>query len=402
MKKIALLAMGFGDSTLPLAKALCSKGYNVDCFFISTNKKRCKIQSGYDQHGKMYPGIHLLTPNNTDGIDFVTDFPNMNIYSVQILPLGSRYSGILSSLLFFIPRQICKAFFIYLRLKKYDFIDCICQEDFYSFLKEYVHTPFVVSTHEVLCNHQNSKSSVVPVISHIKKENGFLRVFSNKSYADVINTISFSKENLFCVPFGLFNTYPSFKEIPIPELGAQDNYILFIGFLAEYKGLANLYKAILPLIRDVKLVIAGSGYDKSIELFHNLDNTIVINRWISNSEFVNLVRKCRFIVCPYISASQSALPQTAFVFGKPVIASKVGSFPDVIVDNSTGFLYEPNNIEALSKYIEHLWFNDKKYDEMVNHIKKNSHLKPELNWSSISEQYIQMVNKIIERYNEVG
>ena len=41
--------------------------------------------------------------------------------------------------------------------------------------------------------------------------------------------------------------------------------------------------------------------------------------------------------------------------GKPVVASRVGSLPSMVVDGETGFLCESGDIDAFCRFITKLW-----------------------------------------------
>jgi len=57
------------------------------------------------------------------------------------------------------------------------------------------------------------------------------------------------------------------------------------------------------------------------------------------------------VVFPYKNATQSASIQTAYSFGRPVVATRVGGLPDVVVDGESGFLVDPGAPEQLSEAI---------------------------------------------------
>ena len=138
-------------------------------------------------------------------------------------------------------------------------------------------------------------------------------------------------------------------------------YILFFGYLHPYKGLDTLLASIKLISQNdnvgIKFVIAGSGYCKELNEFMNQKQCIVINRHISNYELVGLVKNAEFVVCPYKSASQSGIIMTSFLFGRPIIASNVGAFSEVITDGVNGILVEPNSPVHLEIAISRLLGN---------------------------------------------
>jgi glycosyltransferase involved in cell wall biosynthesis len=61
---------------------------------------------------------------------------------------------------------------------------------------------------------------------------------------------------------------------------------------------------------------------------------------------------------PYVSATQSAIVQTAFGFYKPVVVTAVGGLPDVVTDGSTGYVVPKNDPVALAGAVVRFFEDD--------------------------------------------
>lgn len=86
-----------------------------------------------------------------------------------------------------------------------------------------------------------------------------------------------------------------------------------------YKGIGLLYQAYLKNLNkgeNIPIVIAGKGNDRYLPLFVKAPNVKVINTYLSNQDIATLIANCKAVVCPYLSASQSGIPQTVNQFGK--------------------------------------------------------------------------------------
>jgi len=57
------------------------------------------------------------------------------------------------------------------------------------------------------------------------------------------------------------------------------------------------------------------------------------------------------VVLPYISATQSAVVQLAFGFGKPVITTRVGGLHEVVQDGVNGLIVPPQDEVALAEAV---------------------------------------------------
>lgn len=173
--------------------------------------------------------------------------------------------------------------------------------------------------------------------------------------------------------------YSYFKQPLEVELLAP-KHILFFGRISPYKGVEDLLKAmpaVLDQFPDEKLVIAGksaNGYVLNEELPQKYKNNVeVINRYIANNELINLISQAKFIVCPYLDATQSGVLMTAFALNAPVIATNVGSFPEFISDNFNGLLVSPASPARLSEKIA-LALKDDFYKELKANVKVSNTL----------------------------
>ena len=144
--------------------------------------------------------------------------------------------------------------------------------------------------------------------------------------------------------------------------GVSGRVLLFFGYVRDYKGLDILLKALakVPPELAVSLLIAGEFYtsvDTAQRLVQSLQleaRVHIVNRYISEPEWPTLFAATDALVLPYRAASQSMTIPLAYGFGKPVIATRVGGFPDIIDDGQTGVLAEPHPAD-LALAIQHFY-----------------------------------------------
>ena len=86
---------------------------------------------------------------------------------------------------------------------------------------------------------------------------------------------------------------------------------------------------------------------------------------------------------------------TAFAFRKPVIATDVGGFKDVVNNGVTGLLIPPRNSSALANAIESLVFNEKMLLEMGKNIEQFENSDPTFSWPKI-------VHKMLNAYESIN
>lgn len=203
-----------------------------------------------------------------------------------------------------------------------------------------------------------------------------------------------ASDNIYFIPFGIFENYLYWSDKQ--DIDAEYD-VLFFGRISDYKGLKYLLQAILQIqttSKDISICIAGSG-DLSVylPLIEQVGNCKMINKYISSSDLVGLIMGSKMVVCPYTDATQSGVIMTAFAFNKPVIASAVGGFPEIIVDGKTGFLVKPKDVNDLSDKIRLLHKNEELISEISANIEKFKNLS-DFNWESIASQYLKLYEEI--------
>jgi len=145
-------------------------------------------------------------------------------------------------------------------------------------------------------------------------------------------------------------------------LNANDNIILFFGFIRDYKGLDLLLEAMnvvqqhSPL--NIKLLVAGEFYtdrkmyDEIIEK-NNLQSQVILRtNFISDSEVKYYLSAADFVIQPYRNATQSGVTPLAYHFEKPMLVTNVGGLPALVPDKKVGLVAEPDAESIAKKIIE--------------------------------------------------
>jgi len=134
-------------------------------------------------------------------------------------------------------------------------------------------------------------------------------------------------------------------------LAIGEKYILFFGFIRDYKGLDLLLEAMTDSRiknENIKLIVAGefySGEEKYRQYIeeHNLDDSLILHTdFIPNTKVGLYFSACDVIVQPYKTATQSGVTQIGYHFEKPMIVTNVGGLPEIILHNKTGYVCQVN------------------------------------------------------------
>lgn len=183
----------------------------------------------------------------------------------------------------------------------------------------------------------------------------------------------------------------------IPQSGEkEEEWILFFGNVEDYKGLEYLILAeqlITSEIPHVKIVIAGRGQEKYYNLIKNKDGFLLINRFVDYEEGSVLFRKSKVIVLPYTTGTVSGVIPVAYAFKKPIVATRVGCFDEVIKHGETGLLVEPHNPTELAKAIVYLLKNDELRRKLGE--RGFEKLKKEMSWDVFVSKLMVIYEKLI-------
>lgn len=146
-------------------------------------------------------------------------------------------------------------------------------------------------------------------------------------------------------------------------LPLQDKVVLFFGRVTPYKGLHLLVKAIEicgARGNKIKLVIAGKVYnqeymgrvERSIDELHLRGRVMTRLDYLEDSEVETLFKASDVVALPYEEASQSGVLFLSYSYGRPVIASTMGSFPEDILQGKTGYLFQSGSAEDLADKLD--------------------------------------------------
>lgn len=148
------------------------------------------------------------------------------------------------------------------------------------------------------------------------------------------------------------------EEFSINEKVAGNNCIFFAGRLEQYKGIQLLIKWCVET--GVKLRIAGDGsLRKAIE--DDLKNrpSIVYLGQLKKEELKKEILACRAVCVPSLWNENYPFAVTeSLLLGKAVLGSRRGGIPELIIEGSNGFLFEPKNSASFKKAITSLWAGD--------------------------------------------
>lgn len=172
-------------------------------------------------------------------------------------------------------------------------------------------------------------------------------------------------------PHPLYDHYGAMlsRKEALEQLGLRDSdrYVLFFGFIREYKGLDLLLSAMADERLEqmgVKLIVAGEFYGDPKPYNDQIAHLDLGGRVVTHTEFIPDHEVGRYfcaadvVAQPYKSATQSGVSQIAYHFEKPMVVTNVGGLPEIVPDGKCGFVVAPEAqaiADALVRYFEEDW-----------------------------------------------
>ncbi len=180
------------------------------------------------------------------------------------------------------------------------------------------------------------------------------------------------------------------------KLDKNFHYILFFGFIRDYKGLDILLEAFADKrLRSLalKLIVAGEFYSDSkpyydsIEKNHLQEHVVLKTDFIPDNKVSEYFCAADMVVQPYKDATQSGVTQVAYHFNKPMIVTDVGGLAETVPHNKIGYVVKPNALDIANAILT--FYSENKLKEFS----ANAALeKKKFSWEV-------MMNAIIELYN---
>lgn len=223
--------------------------------------------------------------------------------------------------------------------------------------------------------------------------------------------------------YDMFKPDPNFDaEAMKAQLKLKRHVFLFFGFIRKYKGLHFCLEAFAKVAKqrnDVSLLVVGESFWQTLDntklstkvknalfglaksIFLNkkddekdynplgtigslgiADCTTVINDFVANEDVYKYFQSSDSILLFYEYATPSGVESMAYNFKMPVLASKVGHFPETIRDGYNGYLAEAADTDSMAqamlKSIEKP-IDRNNVDNMAQHFSWDNYAKTILN-----------------------
>jgi len=323
-----------------------------------------------------------------------TDISMQNIFELN-LNVGKNAKGLLSY------RNISKVQELDPDIV-HDPTDEFPQVSVFSYLADaYEDQPYVVTKHEV--EHGGASpilkvaDAVMSLVPDFPKE---AAITHSEEQETALQQQDRNIESTEVIPHGVYSFFKDFDYDTPPE---ENNHVLFFGSLIPPKGVEFLVRAVPQVVDelpDFQLTIAGDGTlsENCQEIADEYSDHVTLrDDFIPNDEVGTLFERTQLVALPYREGWQtghSGTLSTAFAFGKPVVTSAIGDFPELVEDSGAGRTVEPENPDALATAMVDILTDEDRRESMAT---ASAELGERLSWENIGEQHIDLYYRLLHK-----
>ncbi|MGZ5419368.1 MAG: glycosyltransferase family 4 protein [Solirubrobacterales bacterium] len=190
---------------------------------------------------------------------------------------------------------------------------------------------------------------------------------------------------------------PDEQPLP-PELAAVEGpVILAFGIIRPYKGTDVLLHAFRE-VEGAELWIAGkpmTEMEPLRELARQAPGKVrIFDRFVPDTELPALIRRADLLVLPYRTVEQSGVLYTGLAFGKPMVLSAVGGFPEVAAHGAAR-LVPPGDEAELAAVLSELVASPEDRRRLADAARKAA--STHYSWAQIGERHVELYRRLLER-----
>lgn len=176
--------------------------------------------------------------------------------------------------------------------------------------------------------------------------------------------------------------------------------IFYMGRLEEVKGLKTLlysFQQLYEIHKECRLIIAGSGkIENSLKRLARdlrIEGATSFLGFIDKNDKREYFNKADLFVVPseYFETFGMVILE-AMCFKVPVVASRVGGIPEVIIDGETGVLFESGSKDDLFQKIIELYLDEHKREELAQAAYER--LMDKFNTKKMGIEYFKIINML--------
>ncbi len=266
--------------------------------------------------------------------------------------------------------------------------------------------PVVLTVHDSSPFNNNPRAKLQAVgATTIMRRFDHLIVHTEKAQ-DVVHTYGIALDKISRIAHGVLGVDKI--TAPVANQKTQDGdkvVALLFGHLKHYKGADLLIEALakMPPESRTKICLRIVGKPQ-MDVAPLKERAIALGvqghiewdlRFIGDDEIEQVFANSDITVMPYREIDASGVLMVALSIGKPIVASKIGLFKELLVDGTHGYLIEQENTDELARALERLVLDENLRKQMGANVIALGQSIP--TWDDIAKTTTKMYENVATR-----
>jgi glycosyltransferase involved in cell wall biosynthesis len=260
--------------------------------------------------------------------------------------------------------------------------------------------PLVITAHDVLP--REPRPGQLAAQRRLYERASAVVVHSHHGRERLVVDLGVEPERVEVIPHGAFTHLTELEhEVPLPEELAEVEgpVVLFFGLLRPYKGLEVLLDA-WKGIGGAELWVVGNPRMSLRSLRARALRSLPVQasgsvrfvpRYVSDAELPAYFRRADLVVLPYLEIDQSGVLFTALAFGKPLLLTSVGGFPEV-ADQGAAELVAPGDRAALHIALKRLLGDPARREQLAANAARAA--STTYSWDGIAARHLELYRRL--------
>lgn len=264
--------------------------------------------------------------------------------------------------------------------------------------------PRVVTAHDVLP--REPRPGQTAALRRFLRDADAVVVHSEHGAARLRDEVGVASERTHVIPHGAFEhlTRQAYER-PLPAYLAavEAPVILLFGLVRAYKGADVLLEAFRE-VEGAELWIVGMPrmpLEPLRELAERAPGTVrFFPRYVVDEEIPAFMRRADVVVLPYRQIDQSGVLATALAFGRPLVLSAVGGFPEVAERHGAAELVPPGDAAALAAVLQALLDDPRRRAELAAAAARAA--AGPYSWDAVAERTLALYEEVLAGDRSAG
>jgi glycosyltransferase involved in cell wall biosynthesis len=228
-------------------------------------------------------------------------------------------------------------------------------------------------------------------------------VHSEHGRARLVDELGADRDRVHVIPHGVFThlaEQPPGAPPPPPPYETDKPVVLCFGLMRPYKGIDMLLDAwrgtgaVEAPIRDAELWIAGMPKMDISALRAAAPTGVRLDpRFITDDELPAYFERADLVVLPYLQADQSGVLFTALAFGKPLLLSDVGGFPE-LAGTGAARVVPARDPRALGRALRELLDDRATLTEMC--VRARAAATGRYSWEAVGRAHLDLYRRLLQ------